>query len=150
MGIMTEDNWFPLLQMPGGTWVGFIHIDGEQVWVGSYEIPKRPLDLNQPIGLLPLLEQPLSVVAAELEELNERGYTIFSSVLTSSLPRIVDAAVTMQSRYWAERALDWMEALGPRDVTYAELEQVIDARWASQHIRHKALQLKKRWKKMEI
>lgn len=145
--MMIEKNWLPLLQLPGGSWIGTFEHDTEQVWVGTHESAQRQLDVERPIGLLPLLEQPLSVVVGEIEELEERDHLEFSRALSSALKGIIDTAVSIQSDYWSERAVDWMETLGPQAVTLAELDRLIDAHWAPQPVRHKALRLKNCWQR---
>lgn len=140
MGIVTG-QWHPLLKLPGGSWVGFVRPKYENFWLGSYDEAKRQLDLGRPVGLLPLLDQPLSVVEAELQELSDRGYESFSTCIRACLGRVAEVAIKMESSYWTERAIDWIDARGPQDSSDSQLDLIVHSSWASQPIRHKALRL---------
>lgn len=147
MGIVTT-QWHPLLQLPGGGWAGFAGERQDNVWVGSYDEARREVDLARPVALLPLLEQPRSVVQAEIAELSDQGQVTFASTLLKCFEAVIDTAILMESHYWVDRAIDWIEAGGPLPCPDIRLNTISNATWVSQPLRHKALRLAGRWKKV--
>lgn len=143
MGIVSV-RWHPLLQLPGGSWAGLGGEEYERIWVGSDKEARRELDLAKPVGLLPLLEQPFSVVQAELDELSGRGFERFSYQLRECLEAVPDVAISMESPYWTERAIEWLDARSSQTSSANQLESIATSSWASQAVRHKALRLLRR------
>lgn len=126
--------WQPLLQVSSTTWVGLVT---SEWWAGSQARPCRPIDLNEPTALLPLLELSLDEATTRLD-----------AVVAALPPKapfpspgvIIETAVAVQSPYWVDRAIRWVEDQ-PTTIGPAILKAIADSRWASQGARQKASRL---------
>lgn len=134
--------WQPVLQLGGDHWVGLLNDD--ELFVGDHEHAMRQVEPAAPTGLLPLLERPLAVVAAEVDEWEvkhrrERGF------LARRVPfeSLVRHALASGSDYWAGLALEWVPVL-PQPVNVAtDLSVLESATWAPQGLRHRARKVRR-------
>lgn len=133
--------WIRVLPFDDGAWVGLV---GDELFVGDYESPKRRIDPEDPIGLLPCLEKPRRVVQDELRA-REVELRVVEGSVSSKVPldAIPAAAVASEMDYWVELALDWL-AQRPGDVATERLLNAIEhADWATQRARHRARKLRR-------
>ena len=132
-------DWIRLLRLGDESWLGIV---AGRLTVGDATGPKRAVDPAHPIGLLPLLERPYSVVALELKE-RETALALAPGAVTGllSLDDIPRTAVECRSGYWVDLALEWLESMPPEDVDGALLDTVEQATWATQRARHRARRL---------
>jgi hypothetical protein len=134
-------TWAVLLSLGGDAWAGLV--DRSRLHVGDAAGPQREVDTTLPIGLLPCLERPYSVVLAELKDREiELGLANGSLVNLIPLRTIPDAAIETKNDYWAELALDWLEAMPQTESTRHQLMLLEESNWASQHVRHRARRIK--------
>lgn len=137
-------GWQRILEIGQGSWLG---MSGQgDLWVGSFDRPTRQVDVMNPVGLLPLLERPYSVVQSEIAEARASGNldpTLMARTLAA--PILVKTAMRSGSDYWASRALLWASDMDQPDVLLPDVRDVLNAPWASQATRHKARRLIKRW-----
>lgn len=131
-----EDNWFVVMQIDATTWLG---VWNGECWVGGTAEPKRRVNLDFPVGLLPILEHPRDQVFADIAA-REKEWSLADGTLMRMIPwdGLVRCVVSMGSNYWAELLLDWCEG---QPLTPTEMEvftQLSHAEWASQRVRHRA------------
>lgn len=83
--------------------------------VGDYEHAKRHIDPTSPTGLFPLLERPMAVIVAELEEWEEKhGRTRGFLARQVPLDAVIAHALVSGSVYWADLALKWVDTIAAR------------------------------------
>lgn len=139
-GAETPACWIVILHLGGESWLG---MDSHQeLHIGDLAGPRRPLDPAQPVGLLPCLERPLSVVIAELkmreDELGLPTGTLQLLVPWRILPSV---AVASQSPYWVDLAVSWFSDMAAEDRDVEVLKALETAEWAPQRVRHRARRL---------
>jgi hypothetical protein len=131
-----------VLHVEGDAWLGVV--DEATWWMGKLGGPQREIDLSNPIGLLPCLERPYSVVAADLEakadELSGAGFSLPDGLSLAAIPRTAAAG---QQTYWAELALAWLADMPPSEDSLGVLRTLEDADWATQAIRHQARRIRR-------
>lgn len=129
--------WQPALHLGAEQWVGLVN-SGE-VFIGDREQARRRVDAAAPTGLLPLLERPFDLVAAEIEEW-ESGQRRSHGFLARRLPleSLVLHALTSGSDYWAGLALRWVVAMPHVAGIVDALASLETATWAPQQLRHQA------------
>ena len=126
--------WMPLVPISDHAWLGTV---GQSWWIGTSFEARRAVDLDHPVGLLPLLERDPNDALAILAESGRAG-------LPTIEPRaILRAAGEMPSDYWMSLALGWMEG-GPALLEDRELLREVGESTRSQAIRHRARQLLRR------
>ncbi|MFJ9371320.1 hypothetical protein ACIRRA_43915 [Nocardia sp. NPDC101769] len=112
------------------------------LYVGTDREPTKPINLANPVGLLPLLElDPDQVMLTVDQKERERGWTpgiISTLILPADLLR---TAVSMRSEYWTDLALGWIASLRSIEQASETLTGLATASWASQNIRHRAQKL---------
>lgn len=134
-------SWVPLLHLGDDAWLGML---GTQVFVGDLHGPKREVDPDEPIGLLPCLERPYSVIVEELREREaELSQSLGSLIGRVPLAAIPHAAVESKSNYWADLALGWLAEMPSSEVDVAALETLENADWAAQGVRQRARRLRR-------
>src|SRR5262249_55536909 len=101
------------------------------------------------VPLLPFLEHPYSVVAAQLAECLVAAGLAQADAERVSLRRLVVFALTEPiGRGWGEYAVSWIEAGFPIDDEIATaLEQVAQDKRFAQRVRHQAFAAAKRWRR---
>ncbi len=135
-------GWLPMLHLGGDSWAGVV--EPEEVFVGSHESPVRRVDWNTPTGLLPLLERPLAVVRAEIDDWREsHGAVLGPSAQIIPLDAVVVHALTSGSEYWAGLAVEWADAMPEAHGITEALDALAVARWASQPLRHRARRIRR-------
>jgi hypothetical protein len=133
--------WLRILQLGSDAWLGLV---GEELFVGSYETPKRRVDPANPTGLLPCLEKPRDIVIAELRA-REVDLCVAQGTLTELVPldAIPAAAVASEMDYWVQLALDWLAEVPGGDASDGLLGTIAHSTWATQRARHRATNLRR-------
>lgn len=136
-----DSTWVPILHLGQESWLGML---GAALYVGDLHRPKREVDPHEPVGLLPCLERPYSVIVAELSD-RETDMSRSPGSLTAQVPLVAipHAAVESKSNYWAELALAWLGDMPSSEVVIATLESLENADWAAQGIRHRARRIRR-------
>lgn len=141
-GRPSDQRWLPVLHVAGDTWLGVV--GGSAWWIGKLEGPQREIVLSNPIGLLPCLERPYTVVAADLEakadELRTAGFRLPGGLSLAAIP---GTAAASHQTYWAELALTWLADMPSSADCLRVLRTLEDADWATQAIRHQARRLRR-------
>lgn len=129
-------GWVALIGWGSDVWVGLV---GDRVYVGSRCAPKRLIEVDYPVGLLPLLERPYNEVVREIQA-REEQLGVAPGALLSRLPlmRIPCTAIDIRSDYWTELALGWFATLPLNDQAKAALNRLPSQRWASQRVQLRA------------
>lgn len=134
--------WTRILKLSDENWLGVLD---DELFLGSYQAPIRRVDPVNPTGLLPCLEQPRSVVVAELQNREaELGLSTGSLGRLVPLDAIPSAAVASKMDYWVQLALDWLAETPPDEASEELLKALERASWVSQQARHRARHLQKR------
>jgi hypothetical protein len=135
----TPSSWTRVIPLGEEAWLDLV---GSSLFVGDAVGPKREVDPANPVGLLPCLERPRSVVLDELAD-RERELSLPSGFLVERVPLsgLPAAAVSTQIDYWVQLALDWLSGLPASDVDRRLLKELADATWATQRARHRARRL---------
>jgi hypothetical protein len=133
--------WVPILHLSHDAWLGLL---GKTPFVGDLEGPKRQVDPDEPTGLLPCLERPYAVVVAELHD-RESELSLSPGSLTRHVPldAIPHAALVSRSNYWADLALAWLDEMPRTHSTMSTLENLGNADWAAQAVRHRARRIRR-------
>ena len=92
------------------------------------------------VRLLPLLEQSYTAV---VQNINQRSPSVGCGdglVMHFPFAEIVRAGLAQGSPYWATLSLEWFDMLPmtQQQALISALEEVVQAPWASQQVRHKA------------
>lgn len=139
-GLM-HPSWTRILKLGQHSWLGLV---GDVLYIGDDTRPKRQLDLENPIGLLPCLERPYEEVRAELEarelELSMVPGTLLSTVPLATIPA---TAVATQMNYWTSLSVPWLASLPASDVDDNVIMAIEEAPWASQASRHGVRRLRR-------
>jgi len=134
-------SWTRILKLGQHSWLGLV---GDVLYIGDDTRPKRQLDLENPIGLLPCLERPYEEVRAELEarelELSMVPGTLLSTVPLATIPA---TAVATQMNYWTSLSVPWLASLPASDVDDNVIMAIEEAPWASQASRHGVRRLRR-------
>ncbi|MEM8530880.1 MAG: hypothetical protein AAGF95_08555 [Chloroflexota bacterium] len=142
-------QWWPLLPVQDplhrlglttlGQWV-------TETRMGLYELQSS----TSFVRVFPLLEQPYTDVVQQLFQRSPAEE--WSDVLVSHFPsvEVVRAGLTQGSSYWASLAFEWFDELSlpQQQALTPTLEEVAQARWAGQPLRHRAKQCLKQLRKM--
>lgn len=133
-------RWTPFVVLDANAWLGLFD---SSLFVGTEAEPQRALDMDDPIGMLPLLARPAPEVKAEIAASEER-LGLVSGELAARVPisRLLHTAVAAKSDYWTGLALAWVESRAI-PATPNALEAIARATWASQKTRHHARALRK-------
>ena len=115
-----------------------------ELYVGSEESAERRVEADSPTGLLPLLERPYAVVAAEIQAWDAQ-HELSQGSLAQRLPleAVVRHASASASEYWAGLALDWIVAMPPVVDIGEALAALEVAAWAPQKLRHRARRIRR-------
>lgn len=139
---MTEaprKGWRPLLQLSSRSWVGIYDDFPSALWVGSFDEPKRQLDTDHPVPLLPMLEKPYSVAREELAEIEGTVHPQLAGLLQAALfENLIAAAIETMGDYWVALALPWLEDMGESETTRQRLLAVEKIPTFSQRNRREA------------
>jgi hypothetical protein len=135
-------GWTRLLRIDDHSWLGLVDA---VLFVGDLDGPKRQIDPDLPIGLLPCLERPYSAVLLEIEE-RESALSLARGSLGEVIPlrRIPHAAMSSKVDYWVQLALDWVETMPKSEVDVEILELLEHGSWPTQRARHRAKKLRSR------
>lgn len=127
--------WTPAVRLGESSWAGLVR---DTVYVGGTDSPQREVDLDHPVGLLPLLKRSLPEVVEEIAT-SERlsGIAQGSFLAKLAVERLPAVAVALTSEYWAALALDWLQA-NPELRSVDLLSTLGSAEWASQNTRNRA------------
>lgn len=139
-GLM-HPSWTRILRLGQHSWLGLV---GDVLYIGDETRPKRQLDLEIPIGLLPCLERPYEEVRAELGAC-ERELSMLSGPLLSAVPlaAIPRTAVATQMDYWTSLSVPWLASLPASEVDDNVIIAIEEASWAGQASRHAARRLRR-------
>jgi hypothetical protein len=131
-----------VIQLNNGAWVG---IDASVLCFDGALGCGRDVDPENPVGLLPLLEEEYSCVISRVqgreEELGVEPGAVLSLLPLVSLLRV---AVASGMDYWAGLAVRWIEELPNLQEGIQLLRAVEEAAWASQSTCHAARGARKR------
>lgn len=131
--------WTRILQLGEDVWLG---IARESLFLGDYQGPKREVDLNNPIGLLPCLERPYGFIVADLltkeAELQMQRGQLLDFVPLGAIPA---AAVASRMDYWIQLALNWLAEIPVLPHANDVLNAISNETWATQPARHRAKRL---------
>jgi hypothetical protein len=137
--------WDPLIQRSSNEWIGVTSEPG--VWVGTEQEALARVDPDNPIFLWPLLEGGLAEVAAELKQSWER-FLCAGVTPEGLLENVAVSAMDSGQSYWADLALEWVEAM-KKESKYdvGRLRDAMvragDSRQLAQGTRHRAKKLLK-------
>lgn len=127
-----REAWRPCILIEHDKWLGTV---GEQWWIGTRDRRRACVENDAPLGLLPLLEQPLSEVETRL-------------LGPWQLPKhFAPAAIVelglVSNDYWASCALNWIEQKVPDFERWDLVEALTKSRSVTQSTRHHAWRLVK-------
>lgn len=128
--------WDPILYMGAGAWLGILR--GE-LWTGDGSTGKKPIDMDNPVGLLPLLEHSRVAVLAGLESRGrESGLPPGSMASLIPFGALAHCVAETQSNYWAKAFLDWVSQGWDAPEAIEVCDYLSRSSWTSQEVRHKA------------
>ncbi|QSQ12258.1 hypothetical protein [Myxococcus landrumensis] len=128
-------EWLPVLRFGNDAQLG-VRDDGE--WVvekGGALFDLRP---SKYVPALPLLQMERGAVMDEVRRKTESSGVAGRSMGAFPVARLLETALRSQMDFWAARAIEWIE---PADVDadlLDALQQIQQARWASQFVRGRA------------
>ncbi|MFI0423881.1 hypothetical protein [Spongiactinospora sp. 9N601] len=133
-------SWLPVIQVSADTWAGFLN--GDLLYIGTFDAPSRPIDPESPIALLPLLTRPRMEVLAELRP-EEKKHGLPAGRFTERIPlgALPGVALAGGMPYRLRAALDRVGAPPYSAEVAGRLADVRDARGMPQDIRHRAARL---------
>lgn len=112
------------------------------LYTGDQDRPKREVDLDDPVGLLPLLEQPLASFFAGLAsrelELGLKPGALRRLVPWRTIPMVASRS---HSPYWSELAIRWLADMAADDRDTIALHHLSGDHWVPQGVRHKAARM---------
>jgi hypothetical protein len=92
------------------------------------------------VALLSLLEHPLSDVKSVISALDIESFPYEGLISFALSGRASD--------YWAALAVNWLEqGVGVNEKISSEVYGMVERKWASQRIRHRAYRLVKSWER---
>ena len=142
MDEIDERDWVPVLPLGAGVFLGY---SAEGFLTGDHIGPKRIVDLNFPIGLLPLLERPYSQLLTDLDgreqELGLPSGFLRPIARVETIGRVVFAS---QIDYWVQKLLSWLEEMPVSELDDVVLRELNAAAWTSQRARHRSRALLRR------
>lgn len=135
----TVVRWLPLVAVPKHeTWVG---VTETAEWVLGTAKRLTSLEQAQFIPAFPLLLLSRREVIVSMQGvLNQNGLPI---EIAERFPasRLVECSLQAKMDYWAEKAVDWVGESELSPSLRAALSNVVDSRWASQHVRQQMKRL---------
>ncbi|MET9492806.1 hypothetical protein [Nocardia sp. NPDC006630] len=128
-------HWIPFFRFKSDIWLGLV---GDMLYVGTLDGPLKSIEPDNSVALLPLLEfgysEVVSAVSAREDELGWPKNSIMSNIRPILL---LQAAISMESVYWTELALKWVDPLSVTEQERAILIDLQQCDWATQAIKHK-------------